>query len=364
MTSSARSRTTRGREQDPYRARAQMRRARFPGAGRITIDDAPMPEPGPGELLLRVDASAICGSDRQVLEPGSAATPGHETAGTVVATGAGAGVAEGTTGAVFLVAFCDRCERCLAGSRGACLDREAMLGFTRDGGFAQYQAVPRRCFLPIDRRLTPDDAVMLLDMTGTPMHALRRAGAFFSPPVVAVVVGAGPVGLSCVLALRALGVRRVLALDVIPYRLELAASLGAEPVRSDDRAPAAVAEAVPGGPSLVIEASGDPRGQALALEILGPGGQLVVIGHSPVPLPVSSTKDLIQQEKTILGSEYFDTGEFRENEQLILDGRHRPAKLITHRLPLESLEEGYRLFWAGGTGKVLIYPNGLPDRTA
>jgi threonine 3-dehydrogenase len=339
---------------------ARMARALFPGGGAIVLEEAPVPQPEPGELLLRVDACALCGSDRSLLETGSNATPGHETAGIVVARGAGTHVAEGTLGAVFLVVFCGRCERCRAGSRGACLEKEAMLGFTRDGGFAQFEIVPERCFLPLDRRLGPDDAVMLLDMTGTPMHALRRAGLVASPPDRAAVVGAGPVGLACVMALRALGVARVLALDVVPYRLDFAARLGAEPILANDGARERIA-ASGGGLPAVVEASGNPQGQRLALDVVGPGGLLIVIGHSPAPLEVSSSRDLIAQEKTILGSEYFDPGEFEPNQELVVSGRHSPSRLITHRFPLAAIEDAYRLFWSGGTGKVLIYPNGVPD---
>jgi threonine 3-dehydrogenase len=231
-----------------------------------------------------------------------------------------------------------------------------MLGFDRDGGFAEYQVVPERCFLPVDPRLAADDAAMLLDMTGTPLHALRRAGALASPPPAAAVVGAGPVGLACVLALRACGVPAVLALDVVAYRLEFAERLGAQPIHAGDGAAERVGAAVAGLLPLVIEASGSPGGQRLALDIVGAGGTLLVLGHSPAPLEVRPTRDLIQQEKTILGSEYFDTGELAGNQRLLLEGRLEPRRLITHRLPLESIEEGYRLFWSGETGKVVIYP--------
>jgi threonine 3-dehydrogenase len=338
---------------------SRMARALFPGGGKIVLTDAPVPRPGPGELLVRVDAAATCGSDRYLLEHGSEATPGHEAAGTVVGRGPGTTVAEGTLGAVFLVAFCGTCDRCRARSSGACLAKQGMLGFTRDGGFAEYELVPERCFLPLDARLTADDGVMLLDMTGTPMHALRRASLYDAPPDRVAVVGAGPVGLACVMALRAIGVRQVIAFDVVPYRLAFASRLGAEAIPADSDARERAKKAA--GPlPVVIEASGNPRGQRLALDLVGAGGQLIVIGHSQTPLEVSSTRDLIEQEKTILGSEYFDPGEFEANQELVLAGRHSPALLITHRFPLVEIEEAYRLFVSGVTGKVLIYPNGIP----
>lgn len=105
-----------------------------------------------------------------------------------------------------------------------------MLGFDRDDGFAEYVSVPERCFLPVESRLDLDDAAMLLDATGTAMHALRRLGCFEAPPESALVMGAGPVGLGCVLVLRAVGVTEVVAVDVAPFRLGVARRLGARPV--------------------------------------------------------------------------------------------------------------------------------------
>lgn len=334
-----------------------MKRAVFRGSGRITVEEEAAPDPGREELLVRVHECALCGSDRGSWERGSAVTPGHEIAGTVVAAGDGATTAVGSAGAVFLVAFCDRCAMCRAGSRGACLDKEAMLGFDRDGGFAEYVSVPERCFLPVDSRLDLDDAAMLLDATGTAMHALRRLGCVEEPPESALVMGAGPVGLGCVLALRAVGVAEVVAVDVAPFRLDFARRLGARPVAGGDAATDSVRSLLPDGPPVVIEASGNPAAQRQALDLLAPGGRMATVGHSSAPLELWTSRDLIQREKTLLGSEYFDTGEWASNQRLILEGKLAPSRLITHRLPLDEIEEAYRLFWSGETGKVLIYPD-------
>lgn len=335
-----------------------MRRAVFHGEGRITVEEAADPIPGVGELLIAVRVCALCGSDRRAWEHGSPVTPGHEIAGTVAAVGPETTTAVGRAGAVFLVAYCGACAMCLAGSRGACLAKEAMLGFTRDGGFADYVTVPERCFLPVDERLGLDAAAMLLDVTGTAMHALRRAGCVEAPPRSALVMGVGPVGLGCILALRAVGVPLVVAVDVAPFRLAFAERLGARSAAGGDGAEAAVRQILPEGPSLVLDASGHPAAQRQALDLVAAGGRMVVLGHSRVPLEIWTSRDLIQQEKMILGSEYFDPSEFETNQQLVLDGDLDPGVLITHRLPLELIGDAYRLFWSGETGKVLVYPGG------
>lgn len=341
-------------------AHETMRRACFRGEGRIEIESAPVPVPRAGELLVRVHACALCGSDRELWARGCDITPGHETAGTVAARGTGTSIPIGTPGAVFLVGFCGECGRCTDGSRGACVRKEFMLGFTRDGGFAQYVTVPERCFLPLDPRLQLDIAVLLLDVVGTAMHALRRAGAVPEPPESAVVMGGGPVGLGCVLALRAVRVSRVVVVELQPFRLDLARALGAEAVPADGGTVNAVRGAVSGDIPLVLEASGHPTAQRQAIELTSPGGRTVVIGHSREPLQLSISRDLIQFERTLLGSEYFDTREHPANQQLILAGELDPMPVITHRMTLEEIEPAYRRFWGGSTGKVLIYPNGMP----
>ena len=153
-----------------------MQRAVFHGQGGITVDEAPRPEPGPGELLIAVGVCALCGSDRGAWERGSRVTPGHEIAGTVVARGPGAETAVGARGAVFLVAYCGEGVTCRAGGREACLAKQGMIGFDRDGGFAEYAAVPERCFLAVDDQLGLDAAALAPPCTrcGSPAPSLPR----------------------------------------------------------------------------------------------------------------------------------------------------------------------------------------------
>ena len=337
-----------------------MKRGIFHGAGEVGTAETPIPRAGPGELLIRVHACALCGSDRGGWERGSAVTPGHEAAGTVVGAGPDTSVPEGSFGAIFLVAYCGDCGRCRANSRGACVDKLAMLGFDANGGFAEFMVAPERCFLPVDPALEADAAIMLLDVVGTPMHALRRAGALDSPPAAAIVFGAGPVGLGTILTLRAVGTATVVAVDLAPFRLDFARRLGAEGVEGGSAAVSGVRAVIPGGAELVIDASGHPAAQRQALDVVAPGGRLVLLGHADVPLAVSPSRDLIHDERTVLGSEYFDPGEFHDNQRLVLEGRLDPCALITHRLRLDSLDEACRVFFRGETGKVLVYPGDAP----
>lgn len=108
----------------------------FAGEGRIDWAERPVPEPGPGQLLVRVAANAVCGTDRRQYRFGSPITPGHEAAGTVVASGDGAAVGDGARGVLFLMGYCGRCRSCWLGHTNQCLDKRGDLGFERDGGYA------------------------------------------------------------------------------------------------------------------------------------------------------------------------------------------------------------------------------------
>lgn len=332
-----------------------MRSAKFLGNGRIEIEERPLPVPGPGELVVRVQSCALCGSERGQWSVGGGVTPGHEGAGVVADVGPGTSTPVGTRGSVYLVAYCGECRLCRSGSSGACLKKAAMLGFSQHGSYADYVLIPERCFLRLDDRLAIDHAVLLLDVAGTTLHAIRRSGLAPAQIEAAAVMGAGPIGLGSIASLKAVGVPNIVAVDVSPYRLALAERLGATAI--DARAAdvvAAIRERQPGGPPLVIEAAGNPITQRQAIDAVAPGGRVMIVGHSHQPLELMASRDLIGQEKALIGSEYFDYREHPDNQRLILEGRLDPLPIITHRFPLERIQEAFETFWSGSTGKVLV----------
>jgi len=334
-----------------------MRAARFAGGGRIVLDTRPVPTPGTGEVLLRVHACATCGSDRHAWEHGSAVTPGHEGAGTVVATGGSTSLPIGTRGAVYLVGYCGTCRMCRRGETGACLHKERMIGFTHDGAYAEYMVAPERCVLAIDRDLHLDNATMLLDVLGTTLHAVRRSGVVPERLEAVCIMGAGPIGQGAIIGLRGLGVTNIFVVDINPSRLEMAAKLGAHILDGrEGNVVERIRALVPDGPDMVLEATGSQAAQRQAIDMVAAGGPVVFVGHSPHPFEVRSSADLIAQEKLLIGSEYFGVAEFALNLELLRAGRIDPLPVITHRLPLSNIEEAFRLFWSGTTGKVLVCP--------
>ena len=333
-----------------------MRAARFLGGGRIELDEVPVPGPGPDEVLVKVHSCALCGTDRGAYRDGSAVVPGHEVSGTAVALGREVtGIDEGVGGVVYLVDFCGECSACRAGSTNMCLRRRKMYGFTADGGFAEFEVVRAGCFLPLPGDLPLDLATTLLDFYGTSLHAFRRAGA--PEPQTVGVVGCGPIGLGMISVAKALGAPSVFGIDLVPYRLELAAHLGAVPVdaRPGD-ARAKVLKCAPGGCDVVIEAAGTTISQREAIELAAAGGRVVFVAHNRDPLEVHTSTDLIARERSLLGSEYFPIGDFQEVYALLASGAVDAASAVTHRYPLEAIGEAFETFWSGATAKVLVQP--------
>ena len=147
----------------------------FVGNKQIKFIEKAVPEPGAGQLLLRVGANALCGSERPQFFDGSVVTPGHEAAGIVVAVGPGTDTAVGTSGAVFLMDFCGQCRSCRQGFTNQCLQKRGDMGFNRDGGYGQYELINENIFFPVTRDLAATEATLLLDIMGTGGHAIGDA---------------------------------------------------------------------------------------------------------------------------------------------------------------------------------------------
>jgi threonine 3-dehydrogenase len=324
---------------------------RFHGGGTITFEERPVPEPGPGQLLLRVAANAVCGTDRAQYLEGSAVTPGHEAAGVVAASGAGATRALGTRGVVFLMDYCGQCRSCRAGFTNVCLAKRADMGFSADGGYGPYELVHETNFFPVPDDVGLAEATMLLDVMGTSGHAIARA-RLVRPDIESVyIAGAGPIGLGLlVMCLLTLGTDvPVLISDVSPWRLEHARSFGAEVV--DARDPGALRRMPPA--DVAFDSTGRQAGRQAALAALGPRGVLVCAGHGEA-LQLSVSEDLIAPERAVLGSEYFAFSELAGNLELLRGHRELISRVITHTFDVADITEAFAVFLSGQSGKVVV----------
>ncbi|TDO55185.1 (R,R)-butanediol dehydrogenase/meso-butanediol dehydrogenase/diacetyl reductase [Kribbella sp. VKM Ac-2571] len=323
---------------------------RFTGAGTIEFADHEYPDPGPGQLLLAVQANALCGTDRHQFYDGSSVVPGHEAAGTVLQTGEGTTTPVGTRGAVFLMDFCGECRSCKYDATNQCLAKRADMGFTHDGGYGPYELVHESNFFPITDDIEIGNATMLLDVMGTSSHALGRAALVRQDVESVYIAGAGPIGLGLTVMSKLKYDVPVYISDFSRWRLDFAESFGAIPLLADDLTKA-------GNPDLAFDASGKESARRAALDILGPRGALICVGHGEsVTLDVS--RDLISPEHAVIGSEYFRYDEMPGNLALLQKHQELIGRVISHRFPVADIAEAFRLFMAGETGKVVVTQDG------
>ncbi|RYG49647.1 alcohol dehydrogenase [bacterium] len=329
----------------------------FVGGGKIETIEKPVPQPGPGQLLIEVHANALCGSERGQYWNGSDVTPGHEAAGTVVAVGPDTTTAIGTTGGVFLMDFCGECRNCRAGYTNQCLAKRADMGFNRDGGYGAYELIHESIFFPVDPDISATEATLLLDVMGTGGHSIMRAKRAHDDITSLLIPGAGPVGLG-ILAMAKLILGPdvpVVISDVVPYRLALAEKLGGLPVLTTETT---LAEGLKkfgiGAPDVCIDAAGreDVRDECMAL--LAHRGVMVSVAHGGGLSIESLYGDFVFREMTLVGSEYFAYHELEENYRLLRENRDYLGQVITHRMGVDEIGHAFELFWGGNTGKVVI----------
>jgi alcohol dehydrogenase, propanol-preferring len=263
-----------------------VRAYRLIGAGHAELVEVPRPEPGPGEVLLRVLAAGVCRTDLALLRSGGdglalPVTLGHEVVGEVTALGEGVAAPQpGTVVAVYELLGCGRCRACAGGQDNVCRDvLPGAIGITRDGGMADHVAVPVRNVVALGD-VDPVHAAPLTDAGMTALHAVERGRPLLEPGATAVVVGIGGLGHLAVQFLRATSKVRVLAVDVDRTRLDFAASIGADAgvLTGSDAAEGILAANAGRRVDVVFDFVGAQESLDLAAEVTGRGGAIVVTG--------------------------------------------------------------------------------------
>jgi threonine dehydrogenase-like Zn-dependent dehydrogenase len=324
---------------------------RFIGNGQIEFAERSVPSPGPGELLLRVRANAICGSDRAQYFDGSEVTPGHETVGTVEVVGPDTDTPIGATGAVYLMDYCGRCGNCLQGFTNQCSAKRADMGFNRDGGFGPFEVVHESNFFPVPEVVSPIQATLLLDVMGTSSHAIRRA-QLVRPDINSIfIAGAGPIGLGLlVMSQLMFGDEVTIHIsDISDWRRTYASQLGGIAVDPSD---ASAMDVLP-PKDVAFDSTGKATARRDAFGVLAKRGVLVCVGHGE-SLVLDVSEDLISPERAVLGSEYFPFSELPTNLELLLANRDRLSAVVTHTFPIRRLKDAFEAFLGGKTGKVVV----------
>jgi threonine dehydrogenase-like Zn-dependent dehydrogenase len=328
--------------------------AKFLGNEKIDIVETSVPEPGTSDVLLKTSYCALCGSDKRLFHRGAKVTPGHELTGVVVKNGPGVDVPLGTRAAVYIQRFCGTCDHCRAGMTNRCISAtDGLVGWQTDGGYAQYLVVPAANLILLPDDISDADGVLLLDTIGTAAYGIKYCMSAARSDIVfgsAAVIGCGPLGLGSLLVLSGLGWTRTAAYDPNQQRLGVAVSWGVDAIDPEDAA-------ISSRYALVVEASGHPAARAMALDIVAPGGAVLLLGENDDPWTITPSPKLRRKDCAYIRSFYFPLNQAEENMALFRASANEYREMIAHRAPLGDLEVAFSDFCAGKTLKPIVRPN-------
>ncbi|MGI6037211.1 MAG: L-threonine 3-dehydrogenase [Limnochordia bacterium] len=341
---------------------ALMKAEAAPGAQLTEVD---IPEIGPKDMLVRVRAAAICGTDIHIYNWNKYAQDrikvpmifGHEFCGEVVAVGDQVEhlqVGDLVAGETHIP--CGECLLCRTGRQHICRDM-LILGVHTPGVFSEYAAMPAVLGWKIPKETSPDVGAVL-EPIGVACHSIFTGGG--TAAANTLVVGSGPIGLAATGIAKALGARQVISTDVSPERLALAKEWGADVTLNPKEVDVAeeVRKLTDGlGADVVIEASGAPVAIQQAFDAMRRGGKIMLFGLPGESVELDLTNNVIYKEAVVYGTTgrgMWDT--WYHVMALVESGRIDPEKLITDRFPMSQFEEAFAAAAAGKGGKVILYP--------
>ncbi|NJP36284.1 L-threonine 3-dehydrogenase [Alkalicoccus luteus] len=328
------------------------------------LKEVPVPTCGAQEVLIKVKATSICGTDVHIYEwdewSASRVKPpyvfGHEFSGEVVETGSlvkSVKVGDQVSAETHIV--CGRCPQCMSGNAHIC-EKTEIIGVDRDGCFAEYVVLPEENIWQNEKSL-PWDEASIQEPMGNAVHTVlagETAGR------TAAIIGCGPIGLMACAVAKAAGAAEVFAIDLNPYRLELAQSQGADyivnPLEND---PVQYIREKTGGRGvdIVCEMSGHPVAMNQGFKMATNGGRISILSLPVRPVEIDITNDIVFKGLTvqgITGRKMFQT--WQQTAGLLRSDKMDAASIITHRFPLEDFEKGFDLMLDGKCGKVVLHP--------
>ena len=322
------------------------------GDRKVAVAERPIPAPGPGQVLIRTELSALCGSEMKDFRLGgdpAGANLGHEAAGTVVqVAGDVDSLTAGARVGVSAIAGCGRCDECRAGRYTWCVNNVFYSSM-----HAEYFVIPALACHVLPEDVDWATGVLISgDGFGVPFHSLSK---FPSAAQNVAVFGLGPVGLGVVLLHSYLG-REVIGFDLSPARLELARQFGAKWALQPGNA-ASVASEVRDltngkGADVCVEAAGSPITARACFDSVRKGGTIIFNGEQPA-IELSPSEDFIRRDITASGSWFYHFSEFARLLEATRDGLI-VSRLATHRFSMEDAGQAFQAMDRGETGKVLL----------
>jgi len=347
-----------------------MKAAVYEGHETIVVRDVPDPMLDEGEVLLKIEACCVCGSDRRTYRHGHASIPpprvlGHEFCGTVVESRAAGHVDVGVGDRVvmYIVMPCGRCKPCMEGKVNICLTRKTM-GYHFDGAYAEYTKIPAVAvaagsLVKVESDV-PSSHMALSEPMGCAINAHGRLKIGMTDTVA--VFGAGPVGIMHAMLARLQGAQKVFILAPAGKRLERAAGFDVDAcvAVTDEGSHKDEIMRLTGGDgcSVVISACNSAQAQIDAVEIAARSGRIEFFGGLPKSSPTAAlnTNLLHYKEITLTGSFSEKMSDFQAAQALIQSGRFPADKIVTHMLPLARMTEAFDLMDAGECLKPCIDP--------
>jgi threonine 3-dehydrogenase len=342
--------------------RAIVKTAAGPG---MEVRDVPVPSVGASDVLIKVLNAGVCGTDLHIWEWDAWAagrlkpplTIGHEFSGRIEKLGEDA-AAEGLLKVGDLVTaeghiICGHCLPCRTGNGHLCV-RTKIIGVDRDGAFADYISMPVSNVMLLDG-ISPEIGA-IMDPVGNAVHTVLEGGDV--PGSTVFVLGCGPIGCFAVGVARAAGAALVVATDFNPRRLELARAMGAHETLNPgkDDVVARIKELTRGlGVDLVCEMSGHPAGHAQAFAAARPGGRVNMLGTPSRTTEVDFARDVIFKGLTlygVTGRKMYST--WHTMQRFLRTGQFDPGPVVTHRFPLEGIEQAIGVIKDGQAGKVIL----------
>ena len=335
------------------------------------LAEVAIPRIAADEVLVRVEATALCGSDihfynwddyaqKRIQPP---LTLGHEFSGEIVEVGSGVtdfAAGEYVTADSHIV--CGKCDVCRMGLQHICQNLK-IFGNDVEGSFAQFVAVPQTSLWRLTRAIPPEVGAVMEPLGGATQAVLIE-------PVTAksvVIFGDGPIALFGAGVAAAAGARKIYLVGMVPSRLEIARKMGAhltfdinepvDPVKS-------ILEDTHGiGADVVVEMAGAPQSMKSAFEVVRKGGRVTTFGLTPRPIEFDINFAVTLRQVTVrgvAGRHMWDTWKLVDG--LLASGKLDPRPVITHRIPLEDFDTGFKLMTTGprDTGKVVMFPHAMP----
>lgn len=320
-----------------------MKYVKFEGDKGITVQEAPLPKPAQGEVLVKIARCALCGSDLKLYRKGQNVIGGHEATGVVEQPGH---PLHGKRFFIYMPVGCGACEECRAGNDQLC-QSAVLIGWNRDGGYAEYAAVPEKCLVPIPDDIPDDLAPLLLDAVSTPAHGIALAEKVLPDRGDVLILGAGVIGLGAAIVCKDLAYKSITVSEPLSGRQEKAKKLGAAIRSSGDMSKRF---------SLVLECSGNLKARQEAIEIVKSGGAVVLLGENDTPWCMEENKIVRRKDFYMIRSFYFTRAAIQTNADILRRNWEAYQDFVDAQFSFDGFADNFARFAAGELTKPFFKP--------